>query len=376
MTLAETSLELTPKPPTYFGRGGVSRVGELVAELGRRTVVVVTDASLAATAVVAAVRTACAAAGVDVRVFSGVHPNPTTDDVAAGVSAVGDAGDAAIVAVGGGSSLDAAKGIAVELSDVPIVAVPTTAGSGAETNAFGVVTDVAAHRKTYVGGPAALAAAVVLDPDLTVGMPPTVTASTGVDALTHAVESYCSIRANPWSDGIALQAVRMIAAHLPRAYAAGDDVEARSQLLLAAHFSGVAMANTGLGICHALAHPLGGRYDVPHGTALAMVLPGCLRFNREACEPRLANLAYAFGVGDTHASDAENADATLRTVATLLARLDLDVRPADYGIDESALPALADDALADAVLANTPRQPDHADAVALLRTAGLPSSAA
>lgn len=376
MTLAGTTLDITPKPATHFGCGAVERVGPLVTGLDRRTAVVVTDGALAATPVVDAVRDACAASGVDVHVFAGVQPNPTTTDVAAAVTAVRHAGDAAIVAVGGGSSLDVAKGAAVELADTPVVAVPTTAGSGAETNAFGVITDVEERRKTYVGGPTALAAAVVLDPELTVGMPAAVTVSTGVDALTHAVESYCSVRANPWSDGIATQAVRMIAAHLPRAHADGGDVEARAQLLLAANLSGVAMANTGLGICHALAHPLGGRYDVPHGAALAALLPGCLRFNLPVSERRLAELAYAFRVGDTSSSDARNAAATLHGVDQLLAELDAGAPLADHGVEESALPELADDALADAVLANTPRQPAHADAVALLRGAGLPSSGA
>ena len=159
------------------------------------------------------------------------------------------------------------------------MAVPTTAGTGAETNAFGVVTDPQTRRKFYVGHASTLPAAAVLDPGLTVGLPPPATAATGMDALTHALESYLSVRANPWSDGIALQVIRMIAVHLPRAHADGQDLAARSQMLLAAHMAGIAMASTGLGLCHAVGRALGGRFDIAHGVALTAALPPVLRFN-------------------------------------------------------------------------------------------------
>src|SRR6185312_13920711 len=228
---------------------------------------------LAATPVVASVVGVLTAAGIPVTVFSGVHANPTTGDVAAGAEAVAalaaDGGRPAVVAVGGGSSVDAAKGIAVAAVNLergrdldyrrtfsapalPLVAVPTTAGTGTETNAFGVITDPVTRRKFYVGSATALPAAAILDPQLTASLPPGATAATGMDALVHALESCMSRRANPWSEGIALQAIRMISAHLPRA-----------------------VAGTGLGICHAIGHALGGRFDIAHGVALTMVLPGC-----------------------------------------------------------------------------------------------------
>ena len=258
----------------------------------------VTDAALAATPVVAAATAALAAEGLPAAVFAGVHPNPTTEDMAAGAEAAAAlaAGDTAatVVAVGGGSVIDAAKGIALAAVNpqrgraldyrgtfaraaLPLVAVPTTAGTGAETNAFGVVTDPRAGRKFYVGHASTLPAAAILDPDLTLGLPPAGTAATGMDALTHALESYLSRRANPWSDGIALQVIRMVSAHLPRAVADGADREARSQMLLAAHLAGAAMASTGLGVCHAIGHSLGGRFGIAHGVALTVVLPQVLR---------------------------------------------------------------------------------------------------
>src|SRR5258708_15994901 len=158
-----------------------------------------------------------------------------------------------------------------------MVGVPTTAGTGAETNAFGVVTDRQTHRKFYVGHASSMPAAAILDPELTVGLPPAATAATGMDALVHALESGMSWRANRWSEGIALQAIRMISAHLPRAFADGTDREARSQMLLASHLAGVAMASTGLGVCHAIGHSLGTRFDIAHGVALTLVLPQVLR---------------------------------------------------------------------------------------------------
>ena len=240
------------------------------------------------------------------------------------------------MAVGGGSPIDAAKGIALAAVNpergraldyrsafaaaaLPIVAVPTTAGTGAETNAFGVVTDPQTRRKFYVGHASSLPAAAILDPELTVGLPPSATAATGMDALIHALESYLSRRANPWSDGIALQVIRMIGVNLPRAFADAADREARAQMLLAAHLAGVGMATTGLGICHAIGHSLGGRFGIAHGVALTLVLPQVLRFNLVACEERLADVAFALGAGNTARPTAGNATAAIDAVTGLAA---------------------------------------------------------
>jgi alcohol dehydrogenase len=377
---------LAARPAAHFGVGSVAKLPALVAETGAAGVLVVTDEALAATPVVAAVLGVLEEAGMPAGVFSGVHPNPTTEDIAAGAAAAAapPGTRVTLVAVGGGSPIDAAKGIAIAAVNpergrdldyrnrfaapaLPIVAVPTTAGTGAETNAFGVVTDPAARRKFYVGHPSAMPAAAILDPALTVGLPPPVTAATGMDALTHALESYLSRRANPWSDGIALQAIRMVAAHLPRACADGADLEARSQLLLAAHLAGVAMAGTGLGICHAIGHSLGGRWGIAHGVALSAVLPAVLRFNLPARVPRLADIAFALGAGDSHAGAERNAAAAIEAVAALRDRVGLAGPLAGLGVAEPDFAAVAADALADEVLANTPRAPTGADIAAILR---------
>jgi alcohol dehydrogenase len=318
--------------------------------------------------------------------FTGVHPNPTTDDIAAGADAVtGFAGSApaTLVAVGGGSSIDAAKGIALAavnpqrgrdldyrrdfaVPGLPLVAIPTTAGTGAETNAFGVVTDPRTHRKFYVGHATTMPAAAILDPELTVGLPPGATAATGIDALTHAIESYLSIRANPWADGIALQAIKMISGHLAAACADGADLEARSQLLLAAHMAGIGMATTGLGLVHAIGHALGGRYDIAHGVTLAMVLPQVLRFSMPVRSARLSAIAFALGAGEVGPDDDWNAAAAIDAVTSLRDEVGLAVRPADYGVAESDFVAIAADALDDEVLANAPRQPTVHEITTLL----------
>lgn len=423
---------IAPKPAVLFGVGAVGRLPAAVRDAGADQVVVVTDAALAAAPVIATVMAVLADAGLPARLFSfsGVHPNPTTDDLAAGAEAVAEAAaDAAasasasasaaavtamlrasaplaacagssapsatsapsappvsriaLVAVGGGPPIDAAKGIAIAAVNpqrgrdldyrgdfavpaLPIVAVPTTAGTGAETNAFGMVTNPATHRTFYVGHASSMPAAAILDPALTVGLPPAGTAATGLDALTHALESYLSARPNPWSDGIALQVIRMIATSLPRAYADGADLAARSQMLLAAHMAGVAMANTGLGLCHAIGHSLGARWNIAHGVALAMLLPEILRFNLLVRTERMADVAFALGVGDTQADAWRNGEAAVGAITALRDEVGLDRLIGDFGITEADFGQIAADALDDEVLANTPRPPTGDDIRAIL----------
>jgi len=385
-----TRIVLTPTPPAQFGAGTVDGVADAVRGTGSGTAVIVTDQGLAGTAVVANVADVLAAAGLAVTVFSGVHPNPTTTNVAAGAEAVAAVaaadGRPAVVAVGGGSPIDAAKGIAVAAVNpergrdldyrrtfaqpaLPLVAVPTTAGTGTETNPFGVITDPVARRKFYVGGATALPAAAILDPELTVGLPPAATVATGMDALVHALESGMSRRANPWSEGIARQAIRMISAYLPRAVADGTDLEARSQMLLAAHMAGVAFASTGLGICHAIGHSLGTRFNIAHGVALTLVLPQVLRFNAPGCEERLADVAFAFGAGDTGRSADWNASAAIDAVTRLAERVGMPSRLSALGVTEADFGQIAADALDDEVLVNTPRMPAAGDITAILADA-------
>jgi alcohol dehydrogenase len=385
MMLIPPELAIGDTPPAHFGAGAIARLPGIVQRAGRHALVV-TDAALAATPVLPAVTEVLSAARIPVTVFSDVHPNPTTADVAAGAAAAAGLAKPVLVAVGGGSPIDAAKGIALAAVNpergrdldyrshfaspgLPLVAVPTTAGTGAETNAFGVVTDEATRRKFYVGHASTMPIAAVLDPELSVGLPPGATAATGMDALTHAIESYLSRRANPWSAGLALQVVRMVSEYLPRAWADGSDLEARGQMLLAAHMAGLAMASTGLGACHAIGHALGGRFDVPHGVALTMVLPQVLSFSVPVSAQRLAELSFALGAGSTAAAAEQNAAAAVNAVAELARSVGMSHRLSDYAIDRAAFEQIAADALDDEVLANAPVKPTAEDVERMLAAA-------
>ena len=386
--ITKQTIGIGPFPSATFAVGAVAGLADVVRRTGSERVAIVTDAGLGATPLPAGIAERLAGAGLPAEIFAGVHPNPTTADVDAGAAAVRAVGErAAVVSLGGGSALDAAKAIALaapnphrpaaELSwgdaelaaALPIVAVPTTSGTGAECNDFGVVTDTATHRKCYLGGPTCLAHSVILDPELTLTLPPGATAASGIDCLTHAVESFLSKRANAWADGLDLQVVRLVAANLRRAVADGSDLPARSHLLLAAHTAGQAMSTTGLGIVHGVAHPLGGRFDLPHGVALALVLGECLRFNRTVRLERLAGLAEPLGVHAANATDERNADAAIAAIEDLVAAVNLRGALGTWGITEADLPQLAQDTLDDAVMANTPRDADAADVMGILRAA-------
>ena len=317
-------------------------------------------------------------------VYGGVTPNPTTTCVDEGSDLAMTIHAGAIVAVGGGSSMDAAKGISLGAVNpqrgigldytstfpypaLPIIAIPTTAGTGAEVNAFGVITDVLSHRKFYVGHDSALARAAILDPNLTVGLPAGATAATGMDALTHALESYLSVRANPYSDGIALQVISTVATFLPRAVADGSDIEARAELLLASHIAGVGFSHTGLGLVHGIAHPLGGQFNIPHGLALCIVIEAVLRFNLAARQQRIARVAFALGVGDTAASEVQNAEAAITGIAALAARVGMTGPLSKFGVTGDDLRSLAADTLADSVTINNPIQPTAGDVIRILK---------
>jgi alcohol dehydrogenase len=382
--LSDIELTLDPKPIAYFGRGRVSEVGSIASSTGGRSALVVTDPFLGSSSVVEAVRASLELAGIAVTVFAGVTPNPTTTCVDEGSDLAASASADVIVAVGGGSSMDAAKGISLGAVNpergvgldyttrfahpaLPIIAVPTTAGTGAEVNAFGVITDVTSHRKFYVGHESALARAAVLDPELTLGLPPGATAATGMDALTHALESYLSVRANPYSDGIALQVIATVAEYLPRAVTDGSDIEARSELLLASHIAGVGFSHTGLGLVHGIAHPLGGQFNIPHGLALCIVIEGVLRFNLAARTERIARVAFALGAGDTSATTAQNAEAAIAAIVALATCVGMTGPLSRFGVTEADLESLAADTLADSVTANNPITPTADDVVCILK---------
>ena len=382
--LKDTELVLDPKPAAHFGVGSVSKVGQLAKEQGAKKALIITDPFLASSEITAKVSKSLADAGIDVEVFGGVTPNPTTSCVDEGSDVATKANADILIALGGGSSMDTAKGVSLGANNpergvgldyttdfkkpgVPIIAIPTTAGTGSEVNAFGVITDEKTHRRFYVGHSSALAKAAILDPELTLGLPPKATAATGMDALVHATESYLSIRPNPYSDAIALGVISMVSSQLETAVSNGSDLEARSQMLLASHIAGVGFSHTGLGLVHGIGHALGGGFNIPHGNALCIVLEQVLRYNLPVRTKRMAQVAFALGVGNSAASEAENAEAAIVKITKIVESVGLKATLGDYKITESDLDSIAETTLADAVTINNPQQPSHQDVVSILK---------
>ncbi len=391
-SLADRSLELHLRGRVRFGVGAIEVLPELVAAAGNaggKRAFIVTDPGVLGSGVIDRVRTVLAAAGIEVGVYAEVEPNPGTASILRGSAALAAFGipQTVIVPVGGGSSMDSAKAIslhAVNGGDVlalgyhledavpggPLIAVPTTAGTGAETNTYGVITDEAAGRKSYVGHPSLLPVWTVLDPALTVGLPPAATAATGVDAMTHALESLLSRNPNPFAEALALQVIRTVHEWLPRAVADGTDLEARSQLLMASHLAGIGQASgTGVGLVHALGHAIGTRGRLAHGTALAVVLPEVLAFYADEAGLRDREMALV-GVALRAASPTEDpATGAIAAIGALRGFLaDLGQRPTlrSLGFDETSLDVVAQDAIDDAAIKNSPRLPSLAQARAIL----------
>lgn len=382
--ISELELVLDQKPEAHFGVGSVTKVGELAKQQGARKALIVTDSFIAKSEIAKTIEQSLRAAGIAVEVFSGVEPNPTTVCVDAGSDFAANSNADILIAVGGGSSMDTAKGVSLgarnpqrgreldyqtefQFPGLPIIAIPTTAGTGSEVNAFGVITDAKSRVRFYVGHATALAKAAILDPALTIGLPPKATAATGMDAMIHAVESYLSIRHNPFSDGIAVQTVEMVAESLPVAYSDPQNLDARANMLLASHIVGVGFSHTGLGLIHGIGHALGGHFNIAHGVALCAVLPEVLRFNLSTRTARMAKLAQPLRVFNSSADEATNAESALAALKELSQAVGLGSPLSEYGILETDLELIARTAVADAVTLNNPVTPTEQDVLEILR---------
>lgn len=376
--LSVVGFQVQPVARAQFGAGSVTKIGKHVRSVGKQRAFVVTDAGLVAAGIAGQVEQALSQDGLEVAVFADVRPNPDLENVSQGTAALREFGDAAVVPVGGGSVLDAAKAMALwapnsgELNDFvpgckpkhagyPLIAVPTTAGTGAETNMFAVITDPSRGRKILIGHLSVQPKATILDPELTLGCPPGVTATCGMDVLTHAIEALSSNRPNPFSESLALRAIAMAGHHLPEAFSDGNNVEARSQLLFASHLAGIAFASAGLGLCHAMGHPLSARLNAAHGQTLASLLPEVMRFNAIACEAKYAQVAITLGVAQPDLDNFDNAQLAISAIEQLRARVKTDICLADLGVGANLLPTLVDDAFADPLMITTPRRPEPQD---------------
>jgi alcohol dehydrogenase len=387
--LADRQIEITLRNRVLFGAGALRRLPEVVAAAGCTRVFLVTDPGVVVAGLAADALDILGAASIEATMFSEVEANPSGATVELGATTLRTVGldGTVIVALGGGSAMDAAKAIALRAANDrpvweleydgptlapgrPIIAVPTTAGTGSEAHPFAVITYEEIGRKDYIGHRSLLPVATILDPALTVGLPAGVTAATGVDAMTHSLESLLSRNGNPFAEATALGVIRTVAEWLPRAVADGTDLEARAQMLMAAHLAGVGQASgTGVGLVHALGHALGTRGRLAHGTALAVVLPEVLSFY--AAEPGLRDRELALvGVAIRAASPTEQpataAGAAIGELRRFLAEVGQRHRLRSLGFDGGALDVVAQDAIDDVAIRNAPRLPSLGEARAIL----------
>lgn len=302
------------------GAGRIKELAELCKLLSMQKPLLITDPGIAALSMISEVLDSVKAAGLDCGLFSDIKANPTGENVEAGVQHFQSQGHDGVIAFGGGSALDAAKAVALmvgqdrpiwDFEDVgdnwtlvnvdgmaPVVAVPTTAGTGSEVGRASVITDQDQHIKKIIFHPNMLPGQVILDPNLTVGLPPQITAATGMDALSHNLEALCSPFYHPMAEGVAVEGVRLVQQYLPRAVKDGADIEARIQMLVCSSMGATAFQK-GLGAMHALAHPLGALYDAHHGMLNAILMPYVLKANRPEIEERINRLTRYMGLAET-----------------------------------------------------------------------------
>ncbi|MBV7411549.1 lactaldehyde reductase [Dermabacteraceae bacterium TAE3-ERU27] len=358
---------------SYFGRGAIEN---LVPELRARNLtkaLLITDAILVETGLVKKITDLLDAADFPYQVFSDIAPNPPVENVKAGVAAFRESGADVLIGLGGGSPQDTAKAIGIiatnpEFSDVlslegvadtkhpsiPIIGIPTTAGTASETTINYVITDTENQRKFVCVDPHDIPVLAIVDPDLTDSMPRSLKVATGLDALTHAIEGYITKGAWELSDSVHLTAIKMIAANLQKS--ADGDLEAGEKMAYASYIAGMGYSNVGLGLVHGMAHPLGGRYDAPHGVANGILLAPVMRYNAEYTGEKYRDIAAAFGVEDAYTLPlAEARAAACDAVAKLTADLGNPVSIAQVGVSEEGLDALADDAFADVCTPGNPR---------------------
>ncbi len=357
---------MTRRQPLLFcGEGSTNQLCDYIAGVGSKKILLVTDRILADLGLVAPISSRLQELGITTTTFGEVDPDPTFDHVRAGVEIARENNCDSVLAIGGGSSMDCAKGIAAcmtNLKDIgeivgfnkcknwpaPLFVIPTTAGTGSEVSPGAVLTDPVKQHKGGFGGSRHMPLAAALDPTLMTTMPPAVTAASGMDALTHAIEAYISRRATQESDRYALLAIKLIFDYLPRAYQNGQDLNARMNMAIASTYAGLACFTPLVGYVHAIAHRLGENYHVPHGLANAVVLPHVLEASSGAAEHRLAEVARSLNLGNSDLGSSVDSDTALArafidAVRTLSKQLDI---PEKLDVIKSEdIPSLAKSAL-------------------------------
>ena len=348
---------------------------EAVKQIGKQKALVVTDPGLIKFGVAKMVTDVLDEAGIRYEIFSDVKPNPTVSNVRNGIEAFKAAEADFIVAIGGGSSIDTAKGISIVINNpefadivslegcaptthkgVPIIALPTTAGTAAETTINYVIIDEEKQKKMVCVDPNDIPAVAIIDAELMYSLPKSLTAATGMDALTHAIEGYITKGAWEMSDMFEIEAVRMISKYLPVAVEEPSNADARNGMAVAQYIAGMAFSNVGLGLVHGMAHPLGSLFDIPHGVANALLLPTIMRFNMEKCLDKYPAIARAMGVDTTGMTAEEASVAACDAVQALAVKVGVPQHLSELGITENDIPRLAEQALSDVCTPGNPRE--------------------
>lgn len=374
---------------SFFGPGARKELPGAIRGLGKSKVLVVTDKGLLQFGVAKMVTDVLDEAGISYTIFSEVKPNPTVSNVKAGIDAFKRAQADILVAIGGGSSIDTAKAIGIvmanpEFSDiislegcaptknksVPIIALPTTAGTAAETTINYVIIDEEKQQKKKMVcvDPNDIPAVAIIDAELMYSLPKGLTAATGMDALTHAIEGYITKGAWELSDIFEIEAIRMISHYLPMAVSDPKNPEGRNGMAVAQYVAGMAFSNVGLGLVHGMAHPLGALFDIPHGVANAVLLPTVMEFNMPYCTAKYRHIAEAMGIDTSSMNDDEAAQAACNAVKQLSQNVGIPATLTELGITEENIPALTQQALEDVCTPGNPRPVTHDEVANIYRS--------
>lgn len=369
-----------------FGEGAVEEVGELMKSLGGKKVMIVTDAFLAQNGMADRIQGILNAAGVDSVVFGGAEPNPKDVNVEAGLVVFQENACDSIVSLGGGSSHDCAKGIGLVASNggkihdyegvdkshnpmCPMIAINTTAGTASEITRFCIITDTSRHVKMCIIDWRVTPQIAINDPILMKGMPPSLTAATGMDALTHAVEAYVSTAANPLTDAAAQMAITMITQYLPKAVANGDYMKARDKMAYGQYLAGIAFNNASLGYVHAMAHQLGGVYNLPHGVCNAILLPHVEEFNLIGNANRFRDIAKDMGENIEGLSTMDAARKAIAAIRQLSQQVGIPENLRSLGVKEEDFEIMAENAMKDACSATNPRRATKEQIIGIYKAA-------
>lgn len=371
---------------SYFGPGARKELPGVVARLGYKKALVVTDKGLMKFGVAKMVLDVLDEAAIPYEIYDEVKPNPTVTNVKMGVEACKKAEADFIIAIGGGSSMDTAKGIGIicnnpEFSDVislegvadtkkktvPIIALPTTAGTAAETTINYVIIDEEKQKKMVCVDPNDIPAVAIIDAELMYSLPKSLTSATGMDAMTHAIEGLITKGAWELSDMFEIKAIEMIHKYLPIAVNEPTNPVGRDGMAVAQYVAGMAFSNVGLGVDHGMAHPLSALHDIPHGVACAMLLPTVMKFNAPAALPKYVDIAKALGVYKDGMTQQEAADAACTEIDNLSRLVGIPTHLSELGITEKDIDALADQAIVDVCTPGNPREVTRDDIVALYK---------